>query len=69
MTAAGSSSGSTLCKVTPFTCVSAGVSLDRVAAGVMGGECIEATLGLGWGEGLLEEVCVLCREVSRELSS
>jgi len=59
VTAAGSSSASTFCKGAPFACPSAGASLDLVAAGVMGGECIEDTRGLWWGEGLPEEVCVL----------
>lgn len=46
MTAAGSSSASTFFRGAPLACVSIGVSLDRVAAGVIGGECIEDTRGL-----------------------
>lgn len=68
VTAAGSSSASTLCRDAPFAFPST-ASRDLVAAGVIGGECIEEGLGLWCGDGLPEEVCVLCRLGSRELSS
>jgi hypothetical protein len=66
--AAGSSSASTFCKGAPFV-VPSEASRDRVAAGVMGGECIEVGRGLWWGDGRPEEVRVLYRLASRELSS
>lgn len=45
------------------------ISRDLVAEGVMGGECIAGTRGLCLGDGRPEELLVLCRLGSRELSS
>lgn len=57
VTAAGSLMASTFCNggatLTPST------SLDLVAEGVMGGECMGGTRGLWRGDGLPEEVLVL----------
>lgn len=55
VTAAASSSASTLCSGAPFAVPSA-ASRDLVAAGVIGGECIEVGRGLWCGDGLPEEV-------------
>lgn len=55
VTAAGSSSASTFCRGAPLAVASTAASLDRVAAGVIGGECIEEGR-VGPGEGLPDEV-------------
>lgn len=68
VTAAASSSASTFCSGAPLA-VPSTASRDLVAAGVIGGECIEVGRGLWFGEGRRDEVCVLCRLGSRELSS
>lgn len=46
VTAAASTSASTFCSGAPLAAPST-ASLDRVAAGVMGGECIDEGRGLG----------------------
>jgi hypothetical protein len=58
-----SSSASTFWRGAPFTVVSTW-SRDLVAAGVIGGECIEEGRGLWWGDGLPDEVYVFCRLAS-----
>lgn len=68
VTAAASSSASTFWSGAPFA-VPSTASRDLVAAGVIGGECIEDGRGLWCGDGLPDEVYVFCRLVSRELSS
>jgi hypothetical protein len=61
-------SSTTFCKDAALAFASA-VSMDRDAAGVIGGECNGPILGLRWGDRTPIDVPVLCRLASRELSS